>query len=58
MIGLELEEQDGRLALSDPDYGAVVGHSSGSVEAEGRMLDPKTWTHRGEVRELPDGPLG
>ena len=58
MAGLELEEGDGTLAVTDPDYGAVIGHASGSVEAEGRVLDPKAWTHRGEVRELPNGPLG
>lgn len=58
MAGLELEEGDGTLAVTDPDYGVVIGHASGSVEAEGRILDPKAWTHRGEVRELPNGPLG
>ena len=58
MAGLALKEGDGTLAVTDPDYGEVIGHASGSVEAEGRILDPKAWTHRGEVRELPNGPLG
>ncbi len=42
-----------RLVIEDPDYGRVVFHPDGSVEAEGRRLDPKEWTVAGRRRALP-----
>ncbi|MEQ1949782.1 hypothetical protein [Mesorhizobium sp. CN2-181] len=56
--GLEIEHiGDGRLKVNDPEYGAVIFHADGRVEAEGRLLDPAEWTVRGEATRLPDGPL-
>jgi hypothetical protein len=34
--------------VEDPDYGRVVFHPDGTIEAEGR-LDPKTWTVPGHL---------
>ncbi|HEY4201813.1 MAG TPA: hypothetical protein VGM83_14770 [Devosiaceae bacterium] len=38
--------------VDDPDYGRVVFHNDGIVEAEGRSLDPAQWTIAGEARIL------
>lgn len=43
---------DGCYYVSDADYGEVVFHPDGKVEAEGRLLDPKGWTLEGERKEL------
>ncbi len=43
---------DGSIRVLDPDYGEVVFHADGVVEAEGRRLDPRNWTLQGERREI------
>ncbi|WP_408612828.1 hypothetical protein [Kosakonia oryzendophytica] len=54
VAGLAVEEQaDGVLLVRDPQYGEVFFHADGRVQAQGRVLDPKTWTVAGESRELP-----
>jgi hypothetical protein len=56
--GLEIEDLGGgSLRLDDPEYGAVIFHVDGRIEAEGRVIDPAAWTVRGEATSLPDGPL-
>lgn len=52
--GLAVEEQaEGVLRVRDPQYGDVFFHADGSVRAQGRVLDPESWTVAGESRELP-----
>jgi len=46
---------DGTIALDDPDYGAVNCRPDGRIEAEGREVDPATWTHAGRALLLPSG---
>ena len=41
----------------DPEYGEVRFHASGKVEAEGRVVDPATWTVAGKAEFLPAGAL-
>ncbi|MEM6761363.1 MAG: hypothetical protein AAF615_00660 [Pseudomonadota bacterium] len=45
---------DGVLTVTDPEYGLVMFHADGVVEAEGRKIDPKTWTTEGKrtVRDV------
>ncbi len=43
---------DGVLAIDDPDYGRVTFFPDGKISAEGRVLDPATWTVRGEAIRL------
>ena len=45
----------GEIWLDDPDYGRVVCRKDGSVSAEGRRLDPSSWTHAGRAVRLPKG---
>ncbi len=47
---------EGDLIVADPDYGPVRFCSHGTVEAEGRRLDPSDWTVTGERRTLSDHP--
>ncbi|MGH6924144.1 MAG: hypothetical protein ACRED5_10440 [Propylenella sp.] len=47
----------GVIRLDDPDYGDIVCNSDGSVVAEGRKLDPSSWTHAGELRKWPGGDI-
>jgi len=49
-------EGDG-LAINDPEYGEVVFHADGRIEAEDRIVDPTLWTVAGEAVMLPSGPL-
>lgn len=44
---------DGTLSVTDPDYGPVAFHADGRVRAEGRVLDPASWTLAGHRAELP-----
>jgi hypothetical protein len=54
MQRLEMRQTaDGGIVLDDPDYGTVVCHASGIVEAEERLVDPSLWTREGGVRALP-----
>jgi hypothetical protein len=39
----------GRFTVTDPDYGPVVFHPDGTVEAEGRRLRPKDWSVAGRL---------
>jgi len=48
---------EARLEIDDPDYGRVVFHADGRVEAEGRVVDPSDWTVVGEATRLSKGPL-
>ncbi|UCI07125.1 hypothetical protein [Mesorhizobium sp. B1-1-8] len=50
-------DSDGTLRIDDAEYGAVVFHADGRVEAEGRLIDPAAWTVRGEAKHLPEGPI-
>jgi hypothetical protein len=43
---------DGLLRLTDPDYGDVVFHADGRIEAEGRLIDPAGWQVEGEATLL------
>jgi hypothetical protein len=43
---------EGDLVVVDPDYGRVVFRATGEVDAEGRRLDPRTWTTKGERTQL------
>lgn len=45
----------GEIWLDDPDYGRVVCQPDGAIFAEGRKLDPSTWTHSGQALRLPQG---
>lgn len=40
------------IRIDDPDYGPVVFHPDGRVEAEGRRIDPREWTVAGSRREV------
>jgi len=42
----------GRITVEDPGYGRVICSPDAVVEAEGRRLDPKTWTLKGETALL------
>lgn len=42
------EEGDGMLRVDDPEYGEVLFHADGRVVAQGRVLDPKVWSVKGE----------
>ncbi len=44
---------DGTYRVTDAGYGVVEFSASGVVAAEGRTLDPRTWTMQGERRRLP-----
>ena len=43
---------NGALCIDDPEYGTVLFHADGRVEAEGRSIDPQTWTVKGEAETL------
>ncbi|MBU1176351.1 MAG: hypothetical protein KKH72_13175 [Alphaproteobacteria bacterium] len=47
------KDADGTYRVTDAEYGRVEFRSSGVVAAEGRELDPRTWTMQGERRRLP-----
>jgi hypothetical protein len=58
MAGLVVRtEGDGRMLVDDPDYGNVDGGASGTIEAEGRRLDPAQWTQTGAARTSDGTPL-
>jgi hypothetical protein len=48
-------EDGSDLVIIDPEYGLVRFGADGSVEAEGRRLDPADWTIAGETTTLPLG---
>jgi len=51
------EEADGTIVLDDPDYGRVRCKADGTTEAEGRVIDPATFTVEGHLARLVDGPV-
>ncbi|ANT62997.1 hypothetical protein AYJ57_21205 (plasmid) [Salipiger sp. CCB-MM3] len=52
--GLEVAETtDGSLVVEDASYGRVQFRRDGKVIAEGRTLDPMTWTLEGNRSEIP-----
>lgn len=51
------EDAEGTITVDDPDYGPVRFHASGGIEAEGRQIDPATFTVEGDRRILPRGAL-
>ncbi len=46
---------DGTIRVMDADYGEVVFAADGTVEAEGRRLDPRDWTLAGTRRVIELG---
>lgn len=46
---------DGTIRISDADYGEVVFNPDGTVQAEGRRLDPRDWTLAGTRRVIALG---
>ena len=50
-----LDGPDGEIWLDDPEYGRVVCYEDGRIEAEGRLIDPSSWTHAGAAIRLPPG---
>ncbi len=50
--GLRMDGADDKITVVDPDYGNVLFRSDGTVEAEGRHLDPSDWTLAGERVEM------
>jgi len=48
-----IDGQDGEIWLDDPDYGRVVFHPDGRLFAEGGVIDPAAWTHKGKATVLP-----
>jgi hypothetical protein len=55
--GLAPRSDGGTITVDDPDYGVVLFHDDGSVEAEGRRLEPAAITITGRRDVLPRGPL-
>jgi hypothetical protein len=47
------DDPRGIITVNDPDYGPVVFHPDGTVEAEERRLQPKDWTVAGEASLRP-----
>jgi hypothetical protein len=50
-----IDGQQGEIWLDDPEYGRVVFHPDGRAVAEGRVIDPATWTHAGRATVSPGG---
>ena len=46
---------DGSIVMDDPDYGPVTCHFDGRIEAEGRVIEPSTWTPKGVLSRLSAG---
>ncbi|MGO4838290.1 hypothetical protein AB4144_39195, partial [Rhizobiaceae sp. 2RAB30] len=46
------EAEDGGFVVDDPDYGRVLFHEDGSVEAEDRRIAPADFSVTGEVTML------
>lgn len=51
------EGANGAFVIEDPEYGQVTFHVDGRVTAEGRTLDPDTWSIEGTATRLPLGAL-
>lgn len=51
--GLEYDlAETGTVSIKDPVYGPVSFGDDGSIEAEGRLLDPSSWSIEGTLTEL------
>ncbi|UCI21652.1 hypothetical protein FJ970_12135 [Mesorhizobium sp. B2-1-8] len=51
--GLSLHSSaDGQLTVEDPEYGTVRFLADATIVAEGRTLDPASWTVRGEATRM------
>jgi hypothetical protein len=50
-----VDAAEGEICLDDPDYGRVVCAKDGRVSAEGRVVDPSSWTRAGRAVRLPAG---
>jgi hypothetical protein len=50
-----IDSPDDEIWLDDPEYGRVVFHPDGRAVAEGRIIDPATWTHTGQATVFPGG---
>ncbi len=46
---------DGTFTVDDPEYGAVVFHADGVVEAEGKTITPEEYTVEGMTTIYPGG---
>ncbi len=54
LAGLSARERnDGVLVVEDPQYGSVRFLPDARVAAEGRILDPSSWTVEGEAKRFP-----
>lgn len=54
---LALQHDGERIVINDPDYGLIMFHPDGAVEAEGRRLVPTEITVSGTRDALPRGPI-
>jgi hypothetical protein len=55
--GLAIEHGDNDdLRVADPEYGNVVFHADGRIEAEGRVVDPSDWQIAGKATRFAPGP--
>jgi hypothetical protein len=45
--------EDGTITVADSEYGPVAFAADGTIAAEGRLLDPSSWTMAGSRRILP-----
>ena len=55
--GMRPAEDAASIRVEDPDYGPVLFRDDGTVEAEGRVIDPARFTVQGRREILPRGPL-
>jgi hypothetical protein len=55
--GLAIDRGDNDvLRVADPEYGNVVFHADGRIEAEGRVVDPSDWQIAGKATRFAPGP--
>ena len=48
-----IEEENDRIVVMDAEYGRVAFHADGTIEAEGRVIDPSGWTVEGQRGDIP-----
>lgn len=52
-VNLNFEERDdGHIVVDDPEYGRVEFEDAGTIRAEGRVLDPASWTVEGAMKSF------
>lgn len=49
---LSYKQEEGIIEIEDPDYGVVSFQEDGTIKAEGRTLDPATWSVEGTLADL------